>query len=103
MCHYLVDKGAKHIILKRGEDGCILFTDNEFLSIPSLATEIKDGTGAGDCFDAGFIAALCHEEPIEKAAKAGSLAAAECLKNIGGAVNLPPYHKFISKDKSPGN
>jgi len=86
-------KGAKHVVLKMGAKGCLLSraAGAKPLVLPTVATQIVDTTGAGDCFDAGFIAGLFNGLEMEQAARFGALAAAACIRNVGGAVGIPKF------------
>ena len=87
----LAEKGARNVILKMGRDGCLVLTDDRLTRVASCATEIVDTTGAGDCFDAGFIAGLAHDRSVVEAAGIGNLAAAACIRHTGGAAGIPPF------------
>ena len=91
MIRNLRDKGAGKVILKMGPQGCLVGSGDGLESIPSRADKIVDTTGAGDCFDAGFIAGLAHGLSDGDAARIGSLCAAACIRNVGGAVGIPAY------------
>lgn len=53
------DYGNEYVIIKKGEHGCTLFTENEVLPFSALPLEdIVDPTGAGDSFAGGFIGNL---------------------------------------------
>ena len=43
------------IVLKRGRRGCTVITRDSEASVPAFRVREKDPTGAGDCFDAGFV------------------------------------------------
>jgi len=49
-----------------------------------------DATGAGDCWDAGFIAALAVDEDLVTAARIGNACAAFCIEAVGG-TGIPKY------------
>ena len=87
----LHERGARNIVLKMGKDGAVLSSDGRTSRIPTYATGIMDTTGAGDCFDAGFIAGLAHDLSAVDAAHIGSLAAAACVRQVGGAVGIPSF------------
>lgn len=71
----------KLIILKRGKGGCTVFSKHEKINVPAFVIDEVDPTGAGDCFDAGFLCALSEGKPIYEcgrvASAVGALAAAE--------------------------
>ncbi len=51
--------GAKMAVIKRGEYGSLLFTDNEIALVPAYPVEeVFDPTGAGDTFAGGFLGYL---------------------------------------------
>ncbi len=75
--HYPIDL----IVIKRGRKGCsVVGRDGRRVDVASFAVEEMDPTGAGDCFDAGFLAGLVDNLPLEvcarMAAAAGALNAA---------------------------
>jgi len=88
---HLLNKGAGRVILKLGREGCLVTNSKNSVHLPSVATEIVDTTGAGDCFDAGFIAGLVNGLDDVAAARVGGVAAAACIRQVGGAVGIPRY------------
>jgi sugar/nucleoside kinase (ribokinase family) len=88
---YLLQKGACRVVLKLGREGCLVASPKNVVKLPSVAMEIVDTTGAGDCFNAGFIAGLVNGLDDVEAAKVGAAAAAACMRNVGGAVGIPKY------------
>ena len=43
------------VVLKRGSRGCTVIGRNVRVDVPAFKIREVDPTGAGDCFDAGFI------------------------------------------------
>ena len=68
------------IVLKRGKQGARIYTREAAVETPAYPVEEVDPTGAGDCFDAGFLCGLLEGKPLEEcgkmAAAAGALNAA---------------------------
>ncbi|MCL2221514.1 MAG: sugar kinase [Oscillospiraceae bacterium] len=64
------------IALKKGSDGCNIYTRDGEISLGVYAVEAKDPTGAGDCFDAAFLCGILEGKNISEAAKIASAAAA---------------------------
>lgn len=63
------DMGAKTVILTMGEDGLLISDDGHLLGhVPSRSVEVKDATGAGDSFWAGFVISLLDGNPLERCA-----------------------------------
>lgn len=52
-------RGPKHLIIKRGEYGVLLFNQKQVFGAPAFPLEeVKDPTGAGDTFAGGFMGYL---------------------------------------------
>ncbi len=55
----ILDRGPKLVLIKKGENGCILFTKDAILPSPAFPLENAiDPTGAGDSFAGGFLGHL---------------------------------------------
>jgi len=50
--------GPQSVVLKRGADGAVAETDEGRASVPAYPVAAIDTVGAGDGFDAGFVAGL---------------------------------------------
>lgn len=95
MIRRLHAKGVGKVILKMGKSGCIVSDGKKQRKIPARVTKVVDTTGAGDCFDAGFIAGLAHGLSDEESARIGSGAAAACIAHVGGAAGIPPFRDLV--------
>lgn len=52
-------RGPKHLIVKRGEYGVLMFNEKQVFGAPAFPLEyVKDPTGAGDTFAGGFMGYL---------------------------------------------
>ncbi|HET6670668.1 MAG TPA: PfkB family carbohydrate kinase [Pyrinomonadaceae bacterium] len=61
--------GPKALIIKRGEYGAALFTEESYFAIPAYPLEsVFDPTGAGDSFAGGFMGYLSSQENLDNAA-----------------------------------
>jgi len=84
----LVSNGPSFVLINRGENGSLLFYENEFYPIPGYPTEtIKDPTGAGDSFGGAFIGYLCTQGQINSK----SLKNAMIHGNIMGSFAIEDY------------
>jgi tagatose kinase len=64
------------IALKRGAQGCTIFTRERSFDLGVYAVEPVDPTGAGDAFDAGILCGLLEGRPLDECARLASAAAA---------------------------
>jgi sugar/nucleoside kinase (ribokinase family) len=56
---WILDKGPKHVLIKKGEHGAFMFTRESVFFAPAYPLEsVFDPTGAGDSFAGGFIGYL---------------------------------------------
>ena len=84
----LVSSGPSFALINKGENGSLLFYENEFYPIPGYPTEtIKDPTGAGDSFGGAFIGYLCTQGQINSK----SLKNAMIHGNIMGSFAIEDY------------
>jgi sugar/nucleoside kinase (ribokinase family) len=88
--------GPEILIIKKGEHGALLFTDDIVFSAPAYPMEmIYDPTGAGDTFAGGFIGYLhktqdLSAENMKRAVIYGSAMASFCVEKFStqGLENL---------------
>ena len=84
----IISYGPKILIIKKGEHGALLVTDNVIFSAPAYPMEnIYDPTGAGDTFAGGFIGWLAKsddvsDENLKKAVIYGSAMASFCVEKF---------------------
>ena len=64
------------IAVKLGHEGCRIFTRNEDFTLGVYPITPADATGAGDCFDAGFLCGLVDKLPLPAAARQAAAVAA---------------------------
>lgn len=100
---YLLDRGVKTVVVTCGVQGVKIFKDNYYFEHPIYRVDVKDTTGAGDCFNAVFIASLSKGWAIEKAAKYASAAAAISIQCVGAREGLPTCEEVELFLKSRGD
>lgn len=91
--------GPSIVIIKKGEHGAMLFTDDGFFTAPGLPLrEIKDPTGAGDSFLGGFAGWLSKTDNhsfdnLKRAVIYGSVMASFCVEDFGPQrfENISPH------------
>ncbi len=83
------EMGPKHLIIKKGEHGALLFSDHQVFFAPALPlAEVFDPTGAGDTFAGGFMGYLASTddlsfENMKRAVIYGSAMASFCVEKFG--------------------
>jgi sugar/nucleoside kinase (ribokinase family) len=85
----ILDMGPRAVVIKRGEYGAALFTENTYFAIPAYPLEsVFDPTGAGDTFAGGFMGYLAsqdeiNEESMRRAMIYGSVMASFNVEKFG--------------------
>ena len=79
------------IALKLGRQGCRVYAKDGRIDVPAFAIDEVDPTGAGDCFDAGFLCGLLDGLPPGEAARYGAAVGAL------GAAAFGPMEGDISQ------
>jgi sugar/nucleoside kinase (ribokinase family) len=83
------EMGPKYLIIKKGENGALLFHGKQIFFAPALPLEeVFDPTGAGDTFAGGFIGYLAKTNDIsfdnmKNAIIYGSAMASFCVEKFG--------------------
>ncbi len=85
----LLDRGVKMVVVTCGAQGVKIYKDHYHFEHPIYKVDVKDTTGAGDCFNGVFISCLAKNWPIEKAARYASAAAAISIQFVGSREGLP--------------
>lgn len=81
--------GPKYLVVKKGEHGALLFSEDRVFFAPALPLEdIIDPTGAGDTFAGGFIGYLARTQDhsfdnLKRAIIVGSALASFCCEKFG--------------------
>jgi sugar/nucleoside kinase (ribokinase family) len=83
---------ARHcpcVVIRRGAGGAMAIADGERRSVPALPVEVIDTTGAGDCFNAGFLAGWLGSLPLEHALTLGVICGSGAVTDFGGYRGCP--------------
>lgn len=84
---HFAEQGVQTICMKAGANGCALWCDGTLEWFPPSETiQVVDATGAGDAFNAGFIAAVLRGSSQEEACSLAQRTAAHALM-VHGALN----------------
>jgi 2-dehydro-3-deoxygluconokinase len=98
-----IERNSRHrlleLVLKRGAESVLLHYDGELCAIPvPPVRNVVDTTGAGDAFNAGYLAArLCGKVPVD-AVVAGNRCAAAVIGHRGAII---PADRFAETKLMP--
>jgi sugar/nucleoside kinase (ribokinase family) len=80
--------GARTVVITCGGRGTILLTDGLRLEAETYPTNYVGATGAGDAFDAGYIAGLLAGGDARRCLEWGSALGASCVRSIGATESV---------------
>ncbi|MCP4640142.1 MAG: sugar kinase [bacterium] len=83
------DLGPRIVVVKKGEHGCLLFSEDDVFSAPALPmADVVDPTGAGDTFAGGFMGYIASKDAsdsdtLRQAVVHGSVVASYTCEKFG--------------------
>jgi sugar/nucleoside kinase (ribokinase family) len=99
----LVAAGPRVVAVKCGADGAIAVArDGTLTRVPSLAVDAVDTTGAGDSFDAGFVAGFLAGRPVRDCLALGVAAGSLSTLGIGGTASQPTLPEAEAAARAAG-
>jgi sugar/nucleoside kinase (ribokinase family) len=89
----LLDAGPQVVVVSLGARGALALTRRGCAHQPAFATEVVDTTGAGDSFNAAFLAALLRRAGLADVLRYACAAASFTVAALGARTNLPDHHQ----------
>jgi sugar/nucleoside kinase (ribokinase family) len=77
------------VVVKQGAAGAAAMVDGREYYVPTEPVEVIDATGAGDCFNAGFLYGLHRRRPIEECLQLGNICGGLAVGVPGGYAGAP--------------
>ncbi|MEP6764723.1 MAG: PfkB family carbohydrate kinase [Gemmatimonadaceae bacterium] len=88
---WILDRGPKFVLIKKGENGAFMFTKESVFFAPAYPLEsVFDPTGAGDSFAGGFIGYLAATNDLSEASMRRAVV-------IGSAMGSFAVEKFSNQ------
>lgn len=82
-------RGAKTVVMKLGDQGCVLLGDGDPVLLAAPKVNAVDTTAAGDTFNAGFAVALSEGRSLADACRFANHAAALSVTRLGTQIAVP--------------
>jgi len=86
--------GASEVVLKMGENGCLIGSESGTDAVPAEIVKVVDSTAAGDSFNAGFLASRFLGQDIKTACWAANRLASVVIQHRGAIIPneaMPTY------------
>jgi sugar/nucleoside kinase (ribokinase family) len=87
---------APLVVIKAGDRGALAATTGEVLRVAGISVPVVDATGAGDSFDAGFLAGFLGGEDHERSLALGNACGALSAQRIGGTDGQPTMDEALA-------
>jgi len=81
--------GPRVVALTVGDEGAIVAEGEEVHTIEPRPAELRDASGAGDCFDGAFLARLTAGDGVAAAARYATFAASLSVEGYGAITPIP--------------
>ncbi|UCG70667.1 MAG: carbohydrate kinase family protein [Thermoplasmata archaeon] len=94
---FLIKMGCSIVVITLKERGCYVSSGTESEHVPAQKTDVKDTTGAGDAFCAGFLYGLSQDKELKHCAIIGNYLASRCISEIGARKGLPSRDELVAK------
>ncbi len=93
---HLLDGAASTVVVTLGPQGCRVASSSGDFTVPGLAVDPVDVTGAGDTFGASFVHALNTTDDLVAAATFANAAAARAVCLTGGRSGVATEQEVLS-------
>ena len=80
--------GARRVVITSGKDGAFALGPSERVHLPAFRVEQVDGTGSGDAFVAGYIAAVLEGRGLADCLRFGAAMGASCVRGVGATTSV---------------
>jgi len=101
MARVFQDGGAKNVVVKLGEKGVYYRRENGENGYVKAykVSKVEDTTGAGDSWDAGFLAGLSMGYEFPDACLLGNATAVFCIQAAGASTGIPSLETILDFQK----
>ena len=83
------------VVVKNGADGALAHNGSKVTTAPALKVDIVDAVGAGDSFDAGWVAAVLNGSRTERALAIAAACGSLSTRAAGGTAAQPDWDLAI--------
>ncbi|HEX2979206.1 MAG TPA: carbohydrate kinase family protein [Anaerolineaceae bacterium] len=92
------------VVIKNGRYGALAVAGEQMIKAPGIPVKAIDTTGAGDCFNAGFLRAWLDDRPLEECLRWGNIVGGLSTLARGGTGHVTgakEVHEWL--EKTPKN
>jgi len=85
------------VVITMDAEGSLLFVGGKQYPIPIVPVTLKDPTGAGDAYRAGFLTAYQKGYPPLTCCRVGTVTASFVVEKVGCQTNLPSWEAMVTR------
>lgn len=100
---YLLDQGPDLLVIKQGPAGCTVVGRDGMEQVPGFAVPVMDTVGAGDCFDAAFVAARLNGLSLWDSARLANGMGAAAVQRVGAGRSAPTCDDVLALVQASGD
>jgi sugar/nucleoside kinase (ribokinase family) len=89
-------RSAGLVVAKLGHEGAVAAHGARLVRAPGVSADPLDTTGAGDSFDAGFLASWLAAEPLERSLALGNACGSLSTRALGGVDGQPTLDEALA-------
>ena len=78
-----LDLGIETVVVKKASKGVFAINNHQSCDVPAYDCKVIDTTGAGDCFNSGFLYSYLKGYDLEKSCKIGNWVASKSIEGFG--------------------
>ena len=86
-----------NLVLKMGSEGSLIKDQNHEYKLKPYKTEVKDTTGAGDSYNAGFLYGMLNNYTLRESGILGNFIASQSIQKTGATEGLPKLNEIKPK------
>lgn len=93
----LICRDGQTVVVTIGADGAVVVDATQSYDVPGCRVQVKDTTGAGDCFCGALAAGLGEGLPVNSALRLAVTAASISVERMGAATSMPTRAEVESR------
>ncbi|HZX06504.1 carbohydrate kinase family protein [Kribbella sp.] len=83
------------VVVKNGADGALAHNGSKVITAPAVKVDTVDAVGAGDSFDAGWVAAVLNGSKPDRALAIAAACGSLSTRGAGGTVAQPSWDEAL--------
>jgi ribokinase len=100
---FLLARGPRILVVKQGPAGCTVVTRDRLERVPGFQVPVVDTVGAGDCFNAAFMAGYLNGLSLWECGRLANAMGAAAVGKVGAGRNAPTCDEVLALLRQAGD